>query len=174
MITNANGRNIVKTVLDDVISSLTSALSFGENPITASSVIQGDLGPEDTQIAKELEPALLVRTGDINGDANEDDRTFGNWAMDIPVIIEYYDHSMNLNTDMDAARTVQAQLLWWWAEVNKRTAGYGDIVTTMTTGDGWIMSTESESPVYGREEEDDPWGILATVTAVVRLRIARS
>jgi len=171
MITNANGRDIVKTVLDNVISSLTSALAFGANPITASSVKQGDLDPANTRIAKEEEPALLVSTGDVVSDA--EDRTWGSWTLDIPVIVEYYDHSINLATDMDAARTAQAQLIWWWNEVNKRTSGYGDIVTTMTTGDGWLMDVTSEAPVFGREGEDDPWGILATVTATIRLRIAR-
>jgi len=172
MITNANGRDIVKTVLDNVMSSLTSAIAFETDSITASSVKQGDLEPEDTQIAKADEPVLLVRTGDVISDA--EDKTWGSWTLDIPVIVEYYDHSMNLAADMDAARTVQAQLIWWWNEVNKRTSGYGAIITTMTTGDGWLMDVTSEAPVFGREgDENDPWGILATVTATIRLRIAR-
>ena len=121
-------------------------------------------------------PAWIVHVGPSTSSI---EGTWGIDEQDYDVTIEWLLTTVDVDTAAQEANQALSKLVRWWRKIDQRTAGYGDLVTLMTTGDGEVISgPDVDAPIWGANGPNDgdtiDYAMVGSVTCTVRLRVARS
>ncbi len=121
-------------------------------------------------------PAWIVHVGPSTSSI---EGTWGIDEQDYDVTIEWLLTTVDVDTAAQEANQALSKLVRWWRKIDQRTAGYGDLVTLMTTGDGEVIrGPDVDAPIWGANGPNDgdtiDYAMVGSVTCTVRLRVARS